>query len=200
MGLVWQDACWPIGGPRMEASLREVEVKFRVRDAGALLAALAARGIELGPQVRQDDQAYAPASWDYGDSRRGVPFARLRTVGGHHLFTLKRPVENVFSCEEYETPVADRGQMHLAIVAMGFRPTVRIVKVRRSGMVGESGVVVCLDEVEGLGFFLEVERLVADDVPGDVVQAELAGFVASLDVQAEQARETYDTLVRAAAR
>jgi adenylate cyclase, class 2 len=67
-------------------------------------------------------------------------------------------------------------------------------------VVGESGVVVCVDDVEGLGFFLEAERLVADDVPGDVVQAELAGFVASLDVQAEQARETYDTLVRAAAR
>jgi adenylate cyclase class 2 len=86
--------------------LREVEVKFQVRDAEALLAALEARGIELGPQVRQDDQAYAPVSWEYGDPRRGVPFARLRTVDGHHLFTLKRPVENVFSCEEYETPVA----------------------------------------------------------------------------------------------
>ena len=37
--------------------MREVEVKFRVHDLAALCAALSARGIELGPPVRQDDQA-----------------------------------------------------------------------------------------------------------------------------------------------
>jgi len=81
----------------------------------------------------QDDQAYAPESWAYGDDRRGVPFARLRTVGGGHVFTLKRPAENVLSCEEHETAVADREQMHHAVVAMGIRPTARIVKMRRAG-------------------------------------------------------------------
>jgi adenylate cyclase, class 2 len=89
--------------------VREVEVKFRVHDLAALCAALSARGIELGPPVRQDDQAYAPNGWSYGDDRRGVPFARLRTVDGRHLFTLKRPAENVLSCDEHETTIADRG-------------------------------------------------------------------------------------------
>jgi len=60
-----------------------------------------------------------------------VPFARLRTVDGRHLFTVERPAENVLSCEEHETVIADRAQMHRAIVAMGFSPTVRIRKVRR---------------------------------------------------------------------
>jgi len=77
--------------------VREVEVKFRVQDVGALVAALAARGIELGPAVRQDDQAYAPVGWEYGNARGGVPFARLRTVDGRHTFTVKRPAENVLS-------------------------------------------------------------------------------------------------------
>lgn len=66
-----------------------------------------------------------------------MPFARLRTVDGQHLFTLKRPAENVLSCEEHETAVADRDQMHHAIMAMGFRPTVRILKVRRTATVGD---------------------------------------------------------------
>jgi adenylate cyclase class 2 len=48
------------------------------------------------------------------------------------VFTLKRPAENLLSCEEQETDVTDRDQMHGAILAMGFRPTVRIVKVRRT--------------------------------------------------------------------
>jgi adenylate cyclase, class 2 len=111
--------------------VREVEVKYRVRDPGALLAALRMRGIELGVPFCQDDQAYAPDGWAYGDDdRRGVPFARLRTVDGRHVVTLKRPAENVLSCEEHETAVADRDQMHRAVVAMGFHP-LRSVPGRR---------------------------------------------------------------------
>jgi adenylate cyclase class 2 len=175
-------------------TVREVEVKFRVRDLGALLAALKMRGIELGEPFCQDDQAYAPDGWAYGDDRRGVPFARLRTVDDRHVFTLKRPAENVLSCEEHETAVADRDQMHCAVVAMGFRPTVRIVKMRRTGSLGD--LILCVDELDGLGAFLEVERMVPDGVPGEAVQAELSRFVASLGIDAEQTAQTYDVLVR----
>ncbi len=179
--------------------VREVEVKFRVSDRDGLFAALRVRGIELGAPVRQDDQAYAPAWWEYGQDRRGVPFARLRTVQGRHTFTVKRPAENVMSCEEFETPVADRDQMHRAVLAMGFRATVRIGKVRRTAVVGagDERLVLCVDEVDGLGVFVEAERMVPDGVPGEAVQAELAEFVASLEITAERARESYDTLVRA---
>jgi adenylate cyclase class 2 len=175
--------------------VREVEVKYRIRDAEGLLAALKARGIELGAPVRQDDQAYAPAGWAYGDPRRGVPFARLRTADGGHVFTLKRPAENLHSCEEHETAIADRDQMHCAILAMGFSPTVRIVKLRRTGTLGD--LVLCVDELEGLGIFLEVERMVPDDVPGEGVQDELSRFVASLGIETERTGQTYDSLVRA---
>ena len=174
--------------------MREVEVKYRIRDVEALLVALKMCGVELGVPFCQDDQAYAPDGWAYGDDRRGVPFARLRTVDGRHVFTLKRPTENVLSCEEHETAVADRDQMHRAVVAMGFRPTVRIVKMRRTGTLGD--LVLCVDELDGLGVFLEVERMVPDGVPGEAVQAELSRFVGSLGIEAEQTGQTYDVLVR----
>jgi adenylate cyclase, class 2 len=176
--------------------MREVEVKYEVRDTEALLVALKTRGIELGASVCQDDQAYAPSGWSYGDPRRGVSFVRLRTVDGRHTFTLKRPAENTLSCDEYETAVADRDQMHHAIVAMGFYPTVRISKARRTADLGH--LVLCVDEVDGLGNFLELERMVPNGVPGESVQAELAGFVTSLDIEVERTDETYDSLVRAA--
>lgn len=176
--------------------MREVEVKYQVRDTEALLVALKTRGIELGAPVYQDDQAYAPEGWSYGDAKLGVSFVRLRTVDDQHTFTLKRPAENALSCDEYETTVADREQMHDAILAMGFYPTMRIAKMRRTALVGDLSL--CVDEVEGLGAFLELERMVPDDVPGETVQAELAGFVASLDAAAERTEETYDSLVCAA--
>jgi adenylate cyclase, class 2 len=177
--------------------VREVEVKYHLLDVEALLMALKSRGIELSAPVHQDDQAYAPAGWSYGDRKLGVSFVRLRTVYGRRTFTLKRPAENALSCEEYETAVADREQMHSAIRAMGFHPTVRVTKVRRTAEL--PGLSLCVDEVAGLGTFLELERMVPDDVPGEAVQAELAAFVASLDIEAERTDETYDSLVRAAA-
>lgn len=62
--------------------MREIEVKYRVEDTEALLVALKSRGIELSEPVFQDDQAYAPAGWQFGDSKLGVSFLRLRTVAG----------------------------------------------------------------------------------------------------------------------
>jgi len=175
--------------------VREVEVKYQVRDVHALVTALTARGIELSAPVYQDDRAYAPVGWCYGDSRAGVAFVRLRTVEGRHTFTLKRPAENALSCDEHECEVSDRDQMHRAILAMGFYPTVRIEKVRRTACVGH--VSLCVDEVTGVGTFLELERLVPAHVPGELVQDQLAGFVAGLDVDVERTAETYDSLVRA---
>lgn len=154
------------------------------------------RGIELSESVRQDDQAYAPQGWSYGDGKLGVSFVRLRTVDAVHTFTLKRPAENALSCDEHETAVADREQMHCAILAMGFYPTVRVVKSRRTAELSDLSL--CVDEVDGLGTFVELERLVADDVPGEVVQAELAAFVTALGIAAERTEETYDSLVRSA--
>lgn len=176
--------------------MREVEVKYRVPDGEALLLALKTRGIEVSEPVHQDDQAYAPTSWADGDDKRGVSFVRLRTVEGRHLFTLKRPAENALSCDEYETVVEDRAQMHQAILAMGFRPTVRILKARRTATVGE--ISLCMDEVDLLGTFVELERMVPDDVSGEAVQDELAQFVAGLGIAVERTEETYDSLVRAA--
>jgi adenylate cyclase class 2 len=86
--------------------------------------------------------------------------------------------------------------MHLAIAAMGFYPTTRIAKTRRAADFGDMAV--CVDEVAGLGTFLELERIVPDHVCGEAVQAELAAFVTSLDVDAERTTQTYDSLVHAA--
>jgi adenylate cyclase class 2 len=175
---------------------REIEVKYHVRDLAALEAVLQARGLLLSPPVHQDDQAYAQDGWHYGMSKLGVAFARLRTEDGRHLFTLKRPTDNEQACLEYETEVADRTQMHEAIQHMGFYPSVRIVKTRRTARHGELSL--CLDEVEHVGTFLEIEKVIPSGESGAAVQAELHAFACSLGVELERTTETYDSLVRAA--
>lgn len=185
-----------VAGVREVAGVCEVEVKYRVDDLVELCAALGRHGIVLSAGVRQDDQAYAPGGWDYGQSKIGVPFARLRTQAGRHIFTLKTPVVNEQACLEQESEVANRDQMHRALLAMGFQPTVRIVKIRRTGHLGALSLRV--DDVEDTGVFLEVERLIAEGKPGEWAQRELDDFVSLLGVRLRRTGETYDSLVRAA--
>jgi adenylate cyclase class 2 len=180
----------------MGEAVSEVEVKYRVADLVAVAEALTAAGFALSSPVCQDDQAYAEAGWQYGMSKVGVAFARLRTAEGRHLFTLKKPIDNEMACAEFECEVSDREQMHHAILAMGFYPTVRIVKTRRTAH--QRDLSLCLDDVEHVGGFVEVERLVAAGQSGLQVQAELDGFVRSLGIAVERTSETYDSLVRAA--
>jgi adenylate cyclase, class 2 len=180
----------------VEAPVREIEVKYQVEDMEALLVALKSRGIELGEPIFQDDQAYAPVKWQFGDSKIGVPFLRLRTVNGRHYFTLKQPADNAQACLEYETEVADRQAMHHAAIRMGYRPTVRITKTRRVAALDDFSL--CVDDVEGIGGFLELERMALDDADAQAVQADLAALVSSLGVAATRTAETYDSLVHAA--
>lgn len=180
----------------MSTAMREIEVKYRVPDPESLTRVLLARGLELSSPVHQDDQAYAEAGWDYGMSKIGVAFVRLRTASGRHLFTLKRPVENELSCIEYETEVDNRDQMHQAILAMGFTPTVRIVKTRQTTRIGD--ISVCLDRVEHAGTFIEFERLIPVGQPSEDAQARLDAFARGLNVDLERTTSTYDTIIRAA--
>ncbi|WP_222853716.1 class IV adenylate cyclase [Fodinicola acaciae] len=175
---------------------REIEVKYRLRDAVVAVDQLADHGFRLSSPVHQDDQAYAEAGWDYGQSKIGVAFARLRTQHGRHLFTLKQPQDNEMACLEHETEIADRDQMHAALLVMGFRPTVRIVKSRRTAARGDLSL--CLDDVEHAGTFLEVETVVPPGRPGVEVQDDLDRLVRSLGLDVERMTDTYDSLVRAA--
>lgn len=175
--------------------MREIEVKYRVEDLEGLLVALKSRGIELSEPVFQDDQAYAPAGWQFGDSKLGVAFLRLRTAGGRHYFTLKQPADNAQACLEYETQVADRPAMHHAAIHMGYRPTVRIAKTRRVATVEDCSL--CVDDVEGIGAFLELERMAPDEADANAVQSELIAFVSSLGIAAIRTDQTYDSLVHA---
>jgi adenylate cyclase class 2 len=174
--------------------MHEIEVKYWVHDLEALLVALKGADIALGDPIYQDDQAYAPESWEFGDSKLGVSFLRLRTVGDRHFFALKQPGENAQACLEYETEVADRGQMDGAITRMGYRRTVRVAKTRRTATC--DGLSLCVDELEGVGCFLELERLAPDTVPAGPVQEELAAFAHSLGAGMTRTNQTYDSLVR----
>jgi adenylate cyclase class 2 len=60
-------------------------------------------------------------------------------------------------------------------------------------------LVLCLDGVEHLGAYLEIERAIPPGRSGEAVQAELDAFACSLGVELERTTDTYDSLLRAVA-
>ncbi|PZF97450.1 CYTH domain-containing protein [Micromonospora endophytica] len=79
---------------------------------------------------------------------------------------------------------------------MEFYPTIRIVRTRRTARLGR--MVLCLDEVDGLGTFFEIEAMVSGDQPAGEVQQDLDAFARSLGTDLIRTTETYDSLLWAA--
>lgn len=143
--------------------MREVEVKAKVRDREALVQALLQEGCTLGESVTERDTLYAREVGSVDAYIRNADFLRIRERGdGKIIFTLKHHPERHEGRadsmpEEHETEILSRDEMEHALLLMGYHEAVRVTKERRKGKLHEWEV--CVDEVEGLGTFIELEEM-----------------------------------------
>ena len=169
-------------------------MKCRVAATAESAAAhLAERGAAWSAPVLQDDQAFAERDWSFDQPKIGFTFARIRSVDGHHTLTLKVPQANALACLEYETGIDDAAQTAAMLAAMGYRPTVRIRKCRRTALFGD--ITLCLDEVDGLGVFIEAEMMRAPDADATETQGALRAWLETFQLPIEFTEDGYDTLM-----
>jgi len=156
----------------------EVEVKVRA-DHDAVRDALADRGADRVDAVVQEDTYYDAPHRDFAETDEALRIRRERSLGHNGAgddganddrasedartdewtarITYKGPLLEAESKsrEEHETAVAD-GETAAAIFdGLGFEPAATVSKEREHYDVEE--YVLTLDEVEGLGQFVEVE-------------------------------------------
>ncbi len=142
----------------------EIEQKFRAPDAAALQAALKRLGAS-GPERHAESDRYFNAP-DRDFARTGEAF-RIRSVGERNLFTFKGPKSSgpVKIRPEMEVdlpPGADAADRHGELLGLlGYRYVATVKKVRESYALTWKGrkFTICLDDVEGLGRYAEVETL-----------------------------------------
>ena len=134
---------------------KEIEVKARASDLSAVASKLEVLGCSISKPVEQDDTIFVNFEGEYTDYKRpGINFLRIRRSNGKALFTIKQPQSNELDCIEHETEVSDPKELHAAILMIGYREVMRYVKTRRKANYGEYEI--CLDDVSGLGTFVEV--------------------------------------------
>jgi adenylate cyclase class 2 len=174
---------------------KEIEVKARVTDSKKLFDQIKSLNITLSPEIIQNDETFVDQNFgDYDRVQSGKNILRIRKNNGKYIFTLKQPQKNELDCIEKETEIADPEEFRDALIIMGFKPAVKINKVRRKAKYLDYEI--CIDEVENLGTFIEVEKITDDSDDSDKVQEELFHFLESLGIdKKDQEFHGYDTLI-----
>ena len=162
----------------------EIEQKFARADFAAVERRLAEWGAGPPEEHAEADHYFNAPDRDF--ARTDEAF-RLRRVGRANFLTYKGPKRdpNVKIRTELEVPLPDgdesAAQFTQLLTHLGYRPVAVVRKRRRSYRLTRGGFAlnVCLDEVDELGRFTEVE-IVAPEDQVDAARAALAEVVAGL--------------------
>lgn len=172
--------------------MREIEVKAKVKDKNSLLAKAKAMGIVFGEASLQDDTTYETTT-PYVDPSWNI--FRIRKQSGKNILTMKyKASSRSRDNHERETVIEDAEEMADMLERLGYTHGVRIRKHRQ--IAKHEGLELCIDEVDDLGTFVEVEKLAADDADVDAIQETLWQLLLELGVEQEdRVHKGYDTLM-----
>ncbi len=145
----------------------EVEQKHRVDNCEALVALLTERGVRFETLVLQSDQYFAHPARDFAQTDEAL---RIRTSNGASFVTYKGPKLDAVTKTRHELelridPNDSAGERFAELLrALGFTPVAIVCKERREFQLshGDQKVQGALDEVVGVGTFIELE-LIADE-------------------------------------
>lgn len=158
----------------------EIERKFRLNnnEAEGLRSKLDAK-YGSGKKLVQKDELFLYKKSSYDQHIIGEATLRIRKSDGKYYFTYKHTVEETGNRVEHETEVSDPAAMRAALLAMGWCSVIHIEKTRWH--YHASGVTYDLDDVVGLGHYLEVELISNKDTNAEATLVKLA---TSLDIPA----------------
>lgn len=166
----------------------EIEIKAYAAEIEKVEQRLLGLGAGFIKTQREKDQYFNHPEKDFATTDEAL---RLRTIEDATVLTYKGPKLSLNSKARVEKEVgveSDRLTGEI-LVYLGFRDTGTVVKKRRYYEL--DGITACLDEVEGLGAFVELEKM-GEDIEG--VEEELYGLAAKLGLERFE-RRSYLELV-----
>ena len=141
-------------------ALLEVETKIKVGDHALLKRRLGELGAVFRRTVTQRDRYYRSPLRDFARTDEAL---RLRLEDGSAILTYKgpkRPSPVGKAREEISVAVSSGEEFEEILNYLGFFPVAEVRKRREE--FEWKGAEICLDEVEGLGQFAEIEVLCGD--------------------------------------
>lgn len=165
----------------------EIEIKAKA-DHDALLRTLKKEGATFEKTVGQNDSYYNAPHRDFAETDEAL---RLREQSGRVYMTYKgKKLDSKSKTrKEVEVEVADREKMEDILLSLGFKKTLQVHKKR--DIYHLKGAEICVDRVEGLGDFVELETMATDMSEMEKKRDELISLMRELGVHGELIRESY---------
>lgn len=110
------------------------------------------------------------------------------------LMTLKIEKESKLVSDEYEFEVESGKEARKMLSAIGWCEVVTVDKLRAESKIDKYHA--CIDEVAGLGLFIELEILAENGADAKSIQADMKKFLKKLDLSGEIWTVPYDTSIR----
>ena len=110
------------------------------------------------------------------------------------LMTLKVEGQTRLVSDEYEFTISDGNMARQMLTALGWQEVVTVDKVRLESKT--ENYTICIDEVAGLGLFIELEVLAEDEADANNIQQQMYSFLKNLNIDGELWKTPYDTSIR----
>lgn len=151
----------------------ELEIKVPCADLSTLVSRLHDLGARHVEDLEQEDVYFNSPMHDFGRTDEAL---RLRRENERCRITYKGPKldKDTKMREEIELEIEDLTKMSLVLERLGFSPVLRVPKCRTVYSYGN--LEVCIDRVEGLGDYVELEYA-GDDLDAgkqEIMRAKLA--------------------------
>ena len=146
----------------------EVELKYRIDDPAEVTAGLAKLGATAVDVEEHRDTYFNHPAHDFAETDEAF---RIRSIGDDNRLTYKGPLLDKQTKTRQEVEVgcesgaAGRDKLQAMLIALGFREVRTVVKRRTPFHLDwrSRAVEATLDDVEGLGTFVELETIAAED-------------------------------------
>lgn len=182
----------------------EIESKFKVSSSmthDELLAVLKDQFITSISSKHQIDTVFLLPEQVDTPITPGSKIMRVRDVLNpetgelqQSLMTLKVEGQTKLVSDEYEFAVDDGNVARQMLTALGWQEIVTVDKVRFESKTED--YTICIDEVAGLGLFIELEVLTEDSANVKNIQQQMCNFLKNLDIDGELWKIPYDTSIR----
>ncbi len=137
----------------------EIEIKAYCDDHLSLINRLISIGGKFLKRSEERDRYFNHPSRDFKETDEAL---RIRKRGDDLILTYKGPKQpgRAKTRVEDEVNLSDLEKMHTILVHLGFRPGREVKKSRDTYLYDD--ITVCIDMVEGLGGFVELEKIGSD--------------------------------------
>jgi len=174
--------------------MREIEIKAKLKNKVQVMKKLKALGCKFSSPITQEDSVYTKNIGSLEIYKNNEAYLRIRIKNMMEtLFTYKKKGVNDLDSIEHEVAINSKKEMEQALFHMGYKKAMEIDKTRV--VTNYDGCEICIDEVKGLGSFIEMEKLTTDNGDAQKIQDELFKFFKKIGIdKKDRVMHGYDIL------